>query len=113
MKNQEDKNKFIGAKIREAREAAKKSQKELADTLGFESATAISLIEAGERKMRVEDLEKVAEFLNRDIKFFIGLEDKAVDVRVALRADKDLNDKDREAILRFIELAKQKKKDGN
>jgi len=113
MKNQEDKNKFIGAKIREAREAAQKSQKELADVLGFESATAISLIEAGERKMRVEDLAKVGEFLNRDVKFFIGLEDKAIDVRVALRADKDLNDKDREAILRFIELAKQKKKDGN
>lgn len=113
MKNEEDKNKLIGAKIREAREAAKKSQKDLADALGFESATAVSLIESGERKVRAEDLEKTARFLDRDIKFFLGLEDKAVDVRVALRADKDLSEKDREAILRFIELAKQKKKDGN
>jgi len=113
MKTLEDMNKFIGSKIKEARETAKKSQKELADILGFESATAISLIESGERKLRAEDLEKIASFLDRDVKFFIGQEDKAVDVRVALRADKDLNEKDREAILRFIEVAKQNKKDGN
>ena len=113
MKTLEDMNKFIGSKIREAREAAKKSQMELANALGFESATAISLIESGERKVRVEDLEKIARFLDKDIKFFIGKEDKAVDVRVALRADKDLSEKDREAILRFIEVAKQNKKDGN
>jgi len=113
MKIPDDMNKFIGSKIREAREAAKKSQMELASTLGFESATAISLIESGERKVRVEDLDKIARFLDKDIKFFIGQENKAVDVRVALRADKDLNEKDREAILRFIEVAKQNKKDGN
>ena len=113
MKTLEDMNKFIGSKIKEARETAKKSQKELADILGFESATAISLIESGERKLRAEDLEKIASFLDRDVKFFIGQEDKAVDVRVALRADKDLSEKDREAILRFIEVAKQNKKDGN
>ena len=113
MKTLEDMNKFIGSKIREAREAAKKSQMELANALSFESATAISLIESGERKLRAEDLEKIASFLDRDVKFFIGQEDKAVDVRVALRADKDLNEKDREAILRFIEVAKQNKKDGN
>ena len=113
MKTLEDMNKFIGSKIKEARETAKKSQKELADILGFESATAISLIESGERKLRAEDLEKIASFLDRDVKFFIGQEDKAIDVRVALRADKDLNEKDREAILRFIEVAKQNKKDGN
>lgn len=113
MKTTEDMNKFIGSKIREAREAAKKSQKEVADILGFESATAISLIESGGRKVRVEDLEKIARFLDKDIKFFIGQEEKAIDVRVALRADKELNEKDREAILRFIEIAKQKKKDGN
>lgn len=58
MKNQEDRAKFIGAKIKEAREAAKRSQMELADALNFESATAISLIESGARNVRAEDLEK-------------------------------------------------------
>lgn len=108
MKTSEDKNKLIGQKIREAREAAEKSQKELSDALGFESATAISLIESGERKAKIEDLEKMSEFLRRDIKFFLGIEEKA-DIRFALRADKDLSKKDQDKILSFIEFVKRKK----
>lgn len=108
MKLSEDKNKLIGQKIREAREAAEKSQKELADALGFESATAISLIEAGERKAKIEDLEKMSEFLHRDIKFFLGIEEKT-DIRFALRADKDLSKTDQDKILSFIEFVKKKK----
>ena len=109
MKTPVDMSKFTGAKIREDRDATGKSQKDIADALNFESATAISLIESGERKVKVEDLEKIASLLNRDIKFFIGQEGEQVDIRTALRADKDLNDKDKEAIIRFVELAKQKK----
>lgn len=108
-----DKNRLIGAKIKEAREATGKSQKDLADALKFESATAISLIEAGERKLKVEDLEKLAEFLHMDIKYFLGQESDHMDVKTALRADKDLTDKDKEAIMRFVDLAKEKKKNGN
>jgi len=108
MKTSEDKNKFIGQKIREAREAAEKSQKELADALGFESATAISLIESGERKAKIEDLEKMAEFLHRDIKFFLGIEEKQ-DIRFALRADSNLSKKDQDEILGFIDFVKNKK----
>ena len=63
----------------------------------------------GHERPEVEDLEKIASLLNRDIKFFIGQEGEQVDIRTALRADKDLNDKDKEAIIRFVELAKQKK----
>lgn len=103
-----DKNKLIGQKIKEAREAAGKSQKDLAEILGFESATAISLIESGERKVKVEDLEKITEFLHKDIKFFLGIEEKS-DVRFALRADKDLTKKDQDEILRFIDFVKKKK----
>ena len=110
MKKLENKNKFIGAKIREAREAAEKSQRELADVVGFESATAISLIEAGERKVRVEDLEKISNFLHRDIKFFLGLDEKP-DIRFALRVDKNLSKNDQDEILRFINFVK-KEKDG-
>lgn len=111
MKTSEEKNKEIGQKIREARESAEKSQKELADVLGFESATAISLIESGERKIKVEDLEKIANFLCRDVKFFLGMEEEKADVRFALRADKDLTPKAQEEILSFIDFVK-KKKDG-
>jgi transcriptional regulator with XRE-family HTH domain len=110
MKMSEDKNKLIGQKIKEAREAAEKSQKELADALGFESATAISLIESGERKAKIEDLVKMADFLHRDVKFFLGMEEKT-DIRFALRADKDLSATDQKQILRFIDFVK-KEKDG-
>lgn len=108
MKIFEDKNKFIGQRIKEAREAAEKSQKELADILGFESATAISLIESGERKAKIEDLEKMAEFLQRDIKFFLGLEEKQ-NIRFALRADSDLSKREQDQILKFIDFIKNKK----
>jgi len=106
MKILENKNKFVGQKIKEARESAEKSQKDLADILGFESATAISLIESGERKIKVETLEKIAEFLRRDIKFFLGTSQKT-DIRFALRADKNLSNKDQETILKFISFVKK------
>ena len=112
MINRPNKTQLIGAKIREAREAAAVSQKSLADVVGFESATAISLIEKGERKLRVEDLQKIAAALHRDIKYFLDDEGKPADVRVALRADKDLTDSDKQAIMRFVELAKERKHAG-
>ena len=108
MKN-EDTNALIGLRVKEAREAGNLSQADLAKALDYESATAISLIEAGERKLRVEDLQKVADFLHRDIKYFLGQEDKPADVKIALRADKDLNKEDEKTILNFIDFVKQKK----
>lgn len=111
MKNDDDKYKYIGSKIKEARETSNILQKDLAFAIGYESATAISLLEAGKRQVSVDDLGKIAEFLNRDIKFFLGEEERPVDVKVALRADKDLTDKDKDTILHFIELAK-KRNDG-
>lgn len=111
MKTSENKNLLIGRRIREARESAEKSQKDLAEALGFESATAISLIESGERKIKVEDLEKIAEFLHRDVKYFLGIEEKA-DIRFALRADENLSKKDQDEILNFIDWVKNKKDGG-
>ena len=46
MKN-DDLNIEIGKKLREAREKAGLSQAQLAKEMGYESATAVSLIEAG------------------------------------------------------------------
>jgi len=108
MKNEVEKYRYIGQKIKEARDAASMPQKELADKIGFESATAISLIESGERKVSINDLAKIADILHRDIKFFLGQEEKA-DIRFALRADEDLSKKDQEEILRFIDFTKNRK----
>lgn len=99
---------FIGKKLREAREGAGLSQKQMAEMLGYESATAISLLEAGDRKISVVDLEKISSLLHRDIKFFLGKEGEEATVQQALRADKDLSEEDRNALLHIVEMAKKK-----
>lgn len=112
MINEENKYQFIGKKIREAREAAGLSQKQLAEKLNFESSTAISYMESGERKVSVVDLEKIADLLGRDMQFFLGQETKTLDVRVALRAE-GIEDKDHATIMHIVEMAKKRKQDGD
>lgn len=107
MKNEQNINN-IGGRIKAAREERGLSQADLAQALGFQSATAVSLIESGDRKVTAGLLENLSTALHRDISYFLGQEDRAVDVQVALRADKDLSKEDKDAILRFIELAKKK-----
>ena len=108
MKNEESKSKFIGRKIKEARKNSGKSQEKLAKEVGFESAVAISLIESGERNITVEVLGKIAESLQKDIKYFFEEGEVPVKLEVALRSQKNLDKDDQNAILRFIELAQNK-----
>jgi transcriptional regulator with XRE-family HTH domain len=106
----DDRYKTIGNNIRKAREQAELSQKDLAEAAGFESATAISLIESGERKVAVEVLEKIAEVLHTDLATLLGVETQVKpDIKTALRADKDLSHKDKEQIIKFIDFVKQSK----
>lgn len=109
MKNEQTPEQLIGSRIKSAREEKGLSQLDLAKALGFQTATAISLIEAGERGVSATILEKLGQVLERDVKYFLGKED-AVDIQVALRADKDLSKEDKEALSRFIQLAKNRKK---
>ncbi len=112
MKIQKSNAQGIGERIKEIRNKRKMSQLQLAEALGFESAVAISLIESGKRNIDIENLQKVSEVLERDIKYFLGEEEKPVKIEVALRSQTDLDDDDKDAILRFIELAKKKHADG-
>ncbi|RJQ32231.1 MAG: helix-turn-helix domain-containing protein [Actinobacteria bacterium] len=98
-------NEFIGGMIKKAREEEGLSQKQLAGLIGFESGTAISLIESGKRKVAIEDLELIAKVLHRDIKYFLGQQEQ-IDFRLALRASNDLTAKDKEKILDFIDFVK-------
>lgn len=107
MKN-EDLNAQIGSRLKFAREQAGMSQAQLAKELGYESATAVSLIESGERKVKAEDVQKAAEILHCDAAFLLGQETQAPDIKVALRADKELSDQDKDALMHFIDLAKNK-----
>lgn len=105
MKNKYE---FIGEKIKGARVARGWSQRQLAKAVGFKSPTAISLIESGLRRVSIQDLEKIAENLKKDLKFFIGQEEE-VNLAVALRADKELSPKDQDDVIRFVEFVKNQK----
>lgn len=99
--------KYISAKIRKAREAANMSQRELANSIGYKSGTALSLIESANRKISIEELEKIANILHRDIKYFLGQKEDNTDICFALRANHALSKKDQEEILRFITFVKK------
>jgi transcriptional regulator with XRE-family HTH domain len=102
----------IGGRIKAAREAEGMTQSELAEKLGYKSPTAISLIEAGERRVQVSDLEEVAKLLHRDVRHFIKGEDATQaqpSVQIALRADKHLDQDDVKRIESFIDALKLSK----
>lgn len=102
----------IGAKIKEAREEMELSQSELAEAVGFKSPTAISLIEAGTRKVAIEDLETIAEVLQRPIEFFLGKKEQEVTLEYALRSDKKLKNLDanaRKSITEFADFVRNQK----
>lgn len=109
MITQMKKYKLIGGRIKKVREAAKMSQKKLAKAIGFETATSISLIESGSRRVATEDLEKIADILQTDIKFFLGQKTDKADLRFALRADKELSATEKDKILEFIDFIKRRK----
>jgi transcriptional regulator with XRE-family HTH domain len=97
---------LIGARIKEAREAMKMSQKGLAEKIGFNSATAVSLIESGDRKTPVEVLDKIADILQRPVNYFLGKEYEEPTLEMALRADKNLSKSDQDSIIKFIDFIK-------
>lgn len=112
MKYTQDKHRFIASRIKEARQAAGMSQRELAEAIGFESATAISLIESAGRRVSVVDLINIAKTLQQDVDYFLTDKKNSVpDVRVALRKDGDISNSDKDAILHIIDLAKRKHSD--
>ncbi len=61
-----------GAKVREARVLCGLSQIELAQEIGFKSATAISLIESNHRGLDVKTLQLIAHVCNKPLNFFLN-----------------------------------------
>ncbi len=105
----------IGKRIKEARDQEGLTQSELGSRLGYKSPTFMSLIEDGKRKVRIDDLEKIAEMLHRDLNYFLqGEMTSAPTVKMALRSDKSLNQDDIKTIESVIEALMRGKdtKDG-
>ncbi len=108
----ENENVTIGSRIRAERKRLGISQLRLAKDVGFESATAISLIESGVRSVAAEKLGLIARALKVDIKQLLGQRPDQVDVIVALRADKELGSAEKNYILNFIQNAKHQHRKG-
>ena len=62
----------IGQKIKTCRLEANYSQMNLADVLDYESPTAVSLIESGERSLKIHDLIILCQLFMKDYSYFIG-----------------------------------------
>ena len=63
-------NHLLGGRIQGLRKSRGMTQKELADFFGY-SESYISYIEKGERKISIEDLQKIAKIFSVDIDFLL------------------------------------------
>jgi transcriptional regulator with XRE-family HTH domain len=97
---------YIGAKIKEAREAQGLSQPDLGEKIGY-SGTAISYYENAKRKISVLDLVKIANALNRPYQYFLQ---EAQEVLAASDTNnyKDMPDGVKEDIMKIINYVWQK-----
>lgn len=109
----------LGAKLKEAREYLGLSQQEVADAVAL-SRSAISLMEAGQRKVETFELKALAQLYQRPIGYFTGEQQlgqaRPESVEMLARKAEKLSDKDREELLRFSEYLMQRaqsKSDGN
>jgi transcriptional regulator with XRE-family HTH domain len=104
----------IGQRIRRAREKASLTQSELATLLGYTSPTAVSLIEADERSVKVETLEKIAQVLHQDVNYLATGNKSEATVKTALRADANFEPEDVKKIESYIDylMSQKKQNDG-
>jgi len=106
--------KAIGQRIREARQAAGMSQEELGKAIGDYTATAISYFEHGLRKVKIEDIQKLAEVLGKDVSYFLSPREATEPIaQVRLRTKTKISPSHREEISDFIRFVReQKQKEG-
>jgi transcriptional regulator with XRE-family HTH domain len=97
----------LGVRLKEAREYLELSQDEVASVLSI-PRSAISLIEAGQRKVDALELQKLAEVYQRPIGHFTGEDPEPAVLPEAVqhlaRAAAKLTDRDREELMRFAEF---------
>jgi transcriptional regulator with XRE-family HTH domain len=97
----------LGVRLKEAREYLELSQDEVASALNV-PRSAVSLIEAGQRKVDALELQKLAEIYQRPIGYFTGegTETEALPetIQHLARAAAKLTERDREELMRFAEF---------
>ncbi len=83
---------MIGEKIKKLRRLKEKTQKELGNFLGCSEAQ-ISHIENGNRKISIDDINKIANFFNVPYEYFFAKQNNFVNFRYDNKADEaeDIN----------------------
>jgi len=100
----------VGKRIRIAREAKELSQEKLAKKIGYDSSSALSLIEIGARGISLERLSLLADELGYDINYFLGEEESIPkNLAAAFRSAKDLDEEAQKQILTFVDYIKRKR----
>lgn len=101
----------LGAKLKEAREYLDLSQDEVARSLDV-PRSAISLMEAGQRRVDALELKKLAQLYQRPVDHFTGRSRAEPEVpetvRHLARTATRLTEQDREELLRFAEFLQTK-----
>jgi Zn-dependent peptidase ImmA (M78 family)/transcriptional regulator with XRE-family HTH domain len=64
-------NRSTGYRVKHAREAYDMRQEQLAEGMGFKDRQTISDIENGKRSLKADELVSLAEYLGRDVDFFL------------------------------------------
>ena len=98
--------KRIGNRIRQARETLGLSQEELARLVG-RSSTAISYFETGARRVKIEDLQRLAKVLNKPIDYFLQQEPEDELVAILRRARQELSPRAYQQMEAFLSHLKE------
>lgn len=105
----EERQRRLAERLREAREYLGLSQQFVADHTGL-SRVAISAIENGKRKVEALELEALARLYRYPVTYFLDSSDEALSepaaVRALAREARSLTDRDREEVLRFAQYLK-------
>jgi transcriptional regulator with XRE-family HTH domain len=96
---------LLGTRLKDAREYLELSQEEVARILRI-PRSAVSLMEAGQRKVDAIELKRLAEIYQRPIDYFTGESGVALppvpeSVQHLARTAAKLSDRDREELLQF------------
>jgi len=102
-----DKSSILAERLRETREYLGLSQQAVADHIGIARA-AISAIESGRRKVEALELEKLAQLYKHPLGYFYGesLPEDEKTVSLLARTAQELNETDRQQVLRFAQFLK-------